>query len=127
MDKTGKAQTEQTISALPPKADLPILELLPPPALRDRRHRGALNLGVAIGRRQIRKLFGFDAARASIELHVPARWSARDAQLPLDVGHHRVRQARLAEFREVLNDNALPQLAILPRDGLALVGKVERL
>jgi len=23
MDKTGKAQTEQTISALPPKADLP--------------------------------------------------------------------------------------------------------
>ena len=31
-----------------------------------------------------------------------------DAQLLLDVGHHRVRQARLAEFREVLNDDALP-------------------
>ena len=34
--------------------------------------------------------------------------SAGDAQLLLDVGHHRVRQARLAEFREVLNDDALP-------------------
>ena len=34
--------------------------------------------------------------------------SPRDAQLLLDVGHHRVRQARLAEFREVLTDNALP-------------------
>ena len=32
----------------------------------------------------------------------------QDAQLLLDVGHHRVRQARLAEFREVLNDDALP-------------------
>ncbi len=36
------------------------------------------------------------------------RQSARDAQLLLDVGHHRVRQARLAELRKVLSDNALP-------------------
>jgi hypothetical protein len=34
--------------------------------------------------------------------------SLGDAQLLLDVGHHRVRQARLAEFREVLSDDALP-------------------
>jgi hypothetical protein len=32
----------------------------------------------------------------------------RNDQLLLDVGHHRVRQARLAEFREVLDDDALP-------------------
>jgi len=32
----------------------------------------------------------------------------RNAQLLLDVGHHRVRQARLAEFREVLDDDAFP-------------------
>jgi hypothetical protein len=34
--------------------------------------------------------------------------SAGDAQLFLDVGHHRVRQARFAEFREVFSDGALP-------------------
>ena len=32
------------MSALPPKADLPILELLPPPAFRERRHRGLARL-----------------------------------------------------------------------------------
>jgi hypothetical protein len=31
-----------------------------------------------------------------------------DAQLLLDVRHHRVRQASLAEFREVLIDDAFP-------------------
>jgi hypothetical protein len=31
-----------------------------------------------------------------------------DAQLLLDVGHHRVRQARFAEVREVLNNDLLP-------------------
>src|SRR5262245_62725012 len=36
----GKAQSEQMFSGLPPKADLPILELLLPPALSERRHRG---------------------------------------------------------------------------------------
>jgi hypothetical protein len=34
--------------------------------------------------------------------------SRGDAQLLLDVGHHRVRHVRLAEFREVLSDDALP-------------------
>jgi hypothetical protein len=34
--------------------------------------------------------------------------SARDAQLLLNLGHHRVRQARLAELREILSDGALP-------------------
>src|SRR5262249_54071665 len=39
--RSGKAQTDQMFSGLPPKADsLPILELLPPPALRERRHGG---------------------------------------------------------------------------------------
>ena len=38
--RTGKAQNERMFSGLPPKADhLPILELLPPPALTERRHR----------------------------------------------------------------------------------------
>ena len=41
------------------------------------------------------------AARAEITL-------GGDTQLLLDVGHHRVRQARLAEFREVFSDGALP-------------------
>ncbi len=34
--------------------------------------------------------------------------SAGDAQLVLDVGHHRVRQPRLAEFCEIIADDALP-------------------
>jgi hypothetical protein len=39
--RTGKAQNERMFSGLPPKADyLPILELLPPPTLRERSHRG---------------------------------------------------------------------------------------
>ena len=38
----------------------------------------------------------------------PERQSGGDAQLLLDLGHHRVRQARFAEFREVLSDDALP-------------------
>src|SRR6516162_5439682 len=38
--KSGKAQNEHMFSGLRPKADLPILELLPPPALRERCHRG---------------------------------------------------------------------------------------
>jgi hypothetical protein len=37
--KTGKAQNQQTFSGLPPKADFPILELLPPPAPGERSHR----------------------------------------------------------------------------------------
>jgi hypothetical protein len=36
------------------------------------------------------------------------RRSARAAQLLLDVGHHRARQARLAEFRKVLSNHLLP-------------------
>src|SRR5262245_29382189 len=39
---------------MPPKADLlPILELLPPPALRERRHRGLARHLVAVRRRAI--------------------------------------------------------------------------
>jgi hypothetical protein len=34
--------------------------------------------------------------------------SGGDAQLLLDLGHHRAPQTRLAQFREVLNDDALP-------------------
>src|SRR5262249_29127087 len=73
---------------------------------------------------------GFAARQAlngdheSWSLDCPSRG---DAQLLLDVSHHRVLQARLAEFREVLDDGALPWFSILLRDGLAFVGKVERL
>jgi hypothetical protein len=38
---------------------------------------------------------------------VVAIQSARDTQRVLDVGHHRVRQARLAELRKVVNDDLL--------------------
>ena len=40
-------------SALPPKADFPILELLPPPAFGERRHGGLARRLVAVGRRAI--------------------------------------------------------------------------
>jgi hypothetical protein len=36
------------------------------------------------------------------------RKSGGNAQLLFDFGHHRVRQARLAEFRKVLGDDAFP-------------------
>ena len=36
------------------------------------------------------------------------RRSVRDAQLLLDVGHHRARQARLAECRKIVSDDLLP-------------------
>jgi hypothetical protein len=39
---------------------------------------------------------------------VPLSPSAGDAQFPLDVSHRRVRQARLAEFFEVIGDDLLP-------------------
>jgi hypothetical protein len=53
MDKNGKAQTEQTIFALPPKRGFPILDLLPPPALGERRHRGLPRRLVAVHRRAV--------------------------------------------------------------------------
>ena len=53
--------------------------------------------------------------------------SAGDAQFPLDFGHHRMRQARLAEFHVVIGDDALPHPAILRGYGLTFVGKVQRL
>ena len=40
-------------SGLPPKADFPILELLPPPALSEHRHRGLARRRVAVRRRAI--------------------------------------------------------------------------
>src|SRR4029077_12137016 len=41
------------LSGLPPKADLPILELLPPPALGERRHRGLARRLVAVRRHAV--------------------------------------------------------------------------
>ena len=41
------------VSALPPKADLPILELVPPPALGERRHRGLARRSIAVHRRAV--------------------------------------------------------------------------
>jgi len=55
---------------------------------------------------------------------LPVSRSARDAQLLLDVGHHRVRQARLAEVRKVLSDGLLPYPIIRLGD-LPFMGKVE--
>src|SRR5262249_10614070 len=52
--------------------------------------------------------------------------SASDTQLLLDVSHHRVRQARLAEFHKVLSDDALPYCIIRLGHPLPFVGKVER-
>src|SRR5215831_21296818 len=46
--KSGKAQNEQCFSGLPPKADFPILELLPPPAFCERRHGGLARRLVAV-------------------------------------------------------------------------------
>jgi hypothetical protein len=40
-------------SALPPKADFPILKLLPPPTLRERRHRGLARRPIAVGRHAV--------------------------------------------------------------------------
>jgi len=48
--RTGKAQNERMFSGLPPKADFPILKLLPPPALRERGHRGLVRWLVASAR-----------------------------------------------------------------------------
>src|SRR5271166_3161371 len=52
--------------------------------------------------------------------------SARDAQLLLDVGHHRMSQARLAKFRKIFGDDAVPKSAVLFRHVFALMRKVER-
>src|SRR5262245_28698542 len=43
-------RTSVCFSGLPPKADFPILELLPPPALSERRHRGLVRRLVASAR-----------------------------------------------------------------------------
>jgi hypothetical protein len=51
---------------------------------------------------------GQERVRQVIHPHTPKRWSGGDAQLPLDVGHHPVRQTRLAKFLKVLSDGALP-------------------
>src|SRR5215470_10405853 len=52
--RTGKAQNELVFSWLPPKAVLPpILELLPPPAFCERRHRCLARRRVAVRRRAV--------------------------------------------------------------------------
>jgi hypothetical protein len=52
--KTGKAQNQQMFSGCPRKRTyLPILELLPPLALGERRHRGVARRLVAVRRRAI--------------------------------------------------------------------------
>ena len=64
------------------------------------------------GRRSAAKLLSKAEARkiAANVAKLPelSRRSARDAQLLLDVGHQRIRQARLAECRKVLSDHLLP-------------------
>jgi len=40
-------------SGLPPKANFPILELLPSPTLRERRHRGLARRLIAVRRRAV--------------------------------------------------------------------------
>jgi hypothetical protein len=52
-------------------------------------------------------LGGFAAGRALLTADTRSP-SGEDAELLLDVGHHRVHQARLAEFREILSDGVLP-------------------
>jgi len=62
--KAGKSQSEQMLSGLPPKADLPILELLPPPALGERRHRGLARRLVAVRRHAVLRW-----PKASVHIH----------------------------------------------------------
>jgi hypothetical protein len=46
--------------------------------------------------------------KADIGVRVDLRLMSRDVQLLLDVGHHRGRQASLAEFRKIPSDHLLP-------------------
>jgi len=48
-----RLRTSVCFSGLPPKADFPILELLPPPALSERGHGGLARRLVAVRRRAI--------------------------------------------------------------------------
>ena len=56
----------------------------------------------------------------------PPLQSGRDAEFRLDVGHHRVRQASLAELGEVVRDGTLPYRSSCSDNELALVGEVDR-
>src|SRR5262245_51834903 len=51
--QTEALPTLAGMSALPPKANFPILELLPSPALSERRHRGLARRLVAVRRRAV--------------------------------------------------------------------------
>src|SRR5215831_17700053 len=52
--KTGKTQNRKWFPVCPrERTYLPILELLPPPALRERRHRGLARRLVAVNRRAV--------------------------------------------------------------------------
>jgi hypothetical protein len=51
--QTEALPTLAGMSALPPKANFPILELLPSPTLSERRHRGLARRRVAVGWRAV--------------------------------------------------------------------------
>src|SRR5262249_20159771 len=69
--KSGKAQNERMFFRFAPRKQtyLPILELLPLPALGERRHRGLARRGVAVRQRAIFVLPEGEVDRAAAVLH----------------------------------------------------------
>jgi hypothetical protein len=64
--------------------------------------------GLGLEKIDYRPAVDISGHRGGYSLPRPTPRSMGDAQFLLDVGHHRVRQACLAEFREVLSDDVLP-------------------
>src|SRR5262249_58420043 len=77
---------EHTFSSLPPKADFPILELLPPPALSERRHGGLARRLVAVRRRAI--LMMFKGERPHPRRALRCRVHLYDAADDVGIGEH---------------------------------------
>ena len=71
--RTGKAQNEHIFYRFAPESgtNLPILELLPPPALSERRHRGLARRAVAVRRRAV-------VVWLKASVHTMARQPARE-------------------------------------------------